>query len=118
MNEAESGRNAAAKSTRLQRGAYGERKITQLRELKTIVWGLELDEGLRFEVDMSNYKNGAFLFLTKCDDRYCVSIKERELVGERYVPGGREQWKYFETAESAWAYINKYLKNPLEVYYY
>jgi hypothetical protein len=99
---------------------YSERKITQLRELKTIIWGLDLDEGIRFIVDLPGYKDGAFLFLTKGDDKYCVSLKERVLdeKGGQFVPGGKEQWKYFETAETAWAYVSKFLKTPIEAYYY
>ncbi|MHB8568436.1 MAG: hypothetical protein ACYC7D_10485 [Nitrososphaerales archaeon] len=101
-------------------GGYDERKITQLRELKTIVWGLDLDEGIRFAAELPGYRDGAFVFLTKGDDRYCVSIKERTLDEKmnRYVPGGKEQWKYFETAESAWTYVSKFLKVPFEAYYY
>jgi len=102
------------------RVGYNERKITQLRELKTIVWGLDLDEGLRFVVEMPGYKDGAFLFLTKNEDKYCVSIKERvfDEKAEQFVPGDKDQWKYFETAETAWAYISKLLKTPLEAFYY
>ncbi|MDG6905377.1 MAG: hypothetical protein JRN20_06300 [Nitrososphaerota archaeon] len=99
---------------------YHERKITQIRELKTLLWGLDLDEGIRFAVDVSGYEKGAFFFLTKCDDRYCLNIKERILdpASGELVPGVREQWKYFETAEAAWAYTSKFLKSPLEAYYY
>ena len=99
---------------------YNERRITQLRELKTIVWGLDLDEGIRFVVDMQGFKDGAFLFLTKSDDKYCVSIKERvyDERDQQFVPGDKDQWKYFETAETAWAYVSKLLKTPLEAYYY
>jgi len=99
---------------------YSERKITQLREFKNLVWGLELDEGIRWIADYPNYKDGAFLFLTKCDDKYCVSIKERvfDKAMNDFVPGGKEQWKYFETAESAWNYISKTLRTPIEAFYY
>jgi len=99
---------------------YSERKITQLRELKTIIWGLDLDEGLRFSVDYPGYKDGAYLFLTKCDDKYCTSIRERVLdtSANQFYPGGKEQWKYFETAETAWVFVSKFLKNPIEAYYY
>lgn len=99
---------------------YSERKITQLRELKTLFWGLDLDEGIRFVADVPGYQNGAFVFATKCDDRFCINMKERILDPEssQYVPGNKEQWKYFETAETAWNYANKYLKSPIEAYYY
>lgn len=97
-----------------------ERKITQLRELKTLVWGLDLDEGIRFSADVAGYDRGAFIFLNKSDDRFCVNIKERVLDPEtnQLVPGHKEQWKYFETAETAWNFISKYLKSPIEAYYY
>ncbi|MGH2637809.1 MAG: hypothetical protein ACRDF4_00750 [Rhabdochlamydiaceae bacterium] len=99
---------------------YSERKITQLRELKTLFWGLEQDEGIRFVADVPGYDKGAFVFLTKFDDRFCINFKERvfEESSKEFVPGGKEQWKYFETPETAWNYVNKYLKSPLEAYYY
>ena len=112
MNETRNGEGVAPD--------YTERKITQLRELKTLVWGLDLDEGIRFAADVTGYERGAFIFLNKSDDRFCVNIKERVLDPEtnQLVPGHREQWKYFETAETAWNFISKYLKSPIEAYYY
>lgn len=100
--------------------SYHERRITQLRELKTLLWGLDLDEGIRFVADVPGYEKGAFFFLTKCDDRFCLNIKERVLdpSSNELVPGGKEQWKYFETAEAAWNYTSKFLKSPVEAYYY
>jgi hypothetical protein len=99
---------------------YSERKITQVRELKTLLWGLELDEGIRFVAEIPNYENGAFVFVTKCDDKFCVNIKEKVMdeATKEFVPGGKEQWKYFETAEAAWIYISKFLKPPFEAFYY
>lgn len=99
---------------------YSERKITQLRELKTLIWGMDLDEGIRFVSDVPGYEKGVFIFVTKTDDRFCVNIKERlfDENSKQYVPGGREQWKYFEKAEAAWNYISKFLKSPIEAYYY
>jgi hypothetical protein len=99
---------------------YSERKITQIRELKTLLWGLDMDEGLRFTAEMPGYENGAFVFVTKCDDRLCVNIKERikDPSTNEFVPGGKEQWKYFETPEAAWNYVTKLLKPPFEAYYY
>ena len=107
-------------SKKAEKLGYSERKITQLRELKTIIWGLDLDEGIRFSIDYPGYKDGAFLFLTKCDDKYCASIREKVLdpSNNQYYPGGKEQWKYFETAESAWGFVGKFLKNPIEAFYY
>ena len=99
---------------------YGERKITQLKEIKTLVWGLDLDEGIRFEAEVPGYQEKCFVFVTKCDDKICVTTKEKILDKSlnQYVPGGKEQWKYFETPEAAWQYISKLLKPPLEAYYY
>lgn len=112
MNEARSGENSPPD--------YTERKITQLRELKTLFWSLDLDEGIRFVADVAGYEKGAFFFLNKSDDKFCVNIKERVLEPEtnQLVPGHKEQWKYFETAESAWNFVSKYLKPPIEAYYY
>jgi hypothetical protein len=115
LSQAESGRSRKQKKI-----GYGERKLTQIKEVKTLVWGLELDEGLRFEAEVAGYADKAFVFVTKCDDKLCVTIKERvydKVIG-KHVPGGKEQWKYFETPEAAWQYISKLLKPPFEVYYY
>ncbi len=103
-----------------EESGYSERKITQLRELKTLFWGLDLDEGIRFVAEVPGYEKGAFVFLTKCDVRFCINIKELVLdpTSNQYVPGSKEQWKYFETAEAAWNFANKYLKSPIEAYYY
>ncbi|HXQ92628.1 MAG TPA: hypothetical protein VN739_06450 [Nitrososphaerales archaeon] len=99
---------------------YSERKITQIRELKTLLWGMELDEGLRFTAEIPGYEKGAFVFVTKCDDKYCINVKERVVdeISKEMVPGGKEQWKYFETAEAAWNYLGKFLKPHFEAYYY
>ncbi len=108
------------KVTSGKKPSYSERRISQVRELKTLIWALDLDEGIRFIADFLNYKDGAFVFITKCDDKFCVSIKERvfDKSLNEFVPGAKEQWKYFETAESAWNYVNKLLRMPLEAYYY
>jgi hypothetical protein len=99
---------------------YGERKITQMKELKLLFYGLDLDEGIRIVAEMSGYPNGAFVFATRCGDKLCVSVKERVLDKELndYVPGGKEQWKYFETPDAAWQYYSKFVKQPIEAYYY
>ena len=99
---------------------YAERKITQLRELKALFWGLDLDEGIRFIAEVPGYEKGAFIFLNKSDDMYCINIKERVLDPEsnQLIPGEKEQWKYFETPETAWNYVSKYLKSPIEAFYY
>jgi hypothetical protein len=106
--------------TEKQSEGYKERKITQMKELKLLFWGLDLDEGIRLVADVPGYENGAFVFATKCDDKLCISIKERVFdknVNE-YVPGGKEQWKYFEKADAAWQYFGRFLKQPFEAYYY
>jgi hypothetical protein len=99
---------------------YSERKITQIRELKNLLWGLDLDEGIRFMAELPGYGKGAFVFITKCDDKFCVNIKERiqDEATKELVPGGKEQWKYFETAEAAWNFVSKLLKPPFEAFYY
>jgi hypothetical protein len=89
------------KPDNVDESGYHERKITQLRELKTLLWGLDLDEGIRFVAEIPGYEKGAFVFLSN-----------------ELVPGGKEQWKYFETAEAAWTYASKFLKTPIEAYYY
>jgi hypothetical protein len=99
---------------------YSERKITQMKELKLLFWGLDLDEGIRVVADVPGYENGVFVFATRCGDKFCVSIRERIFDKEAndYYPGGREQWKYFEKADSAWQFFLKYVKQPVQAYYY
>jgi len=100
--------------------SYSERKITQIRELKNLLWGLDLDEGIRFVAEVPGFEKSAFVFVTKCDDKYCISVKEqiRDETSSELIPGGKEQWKYFETAEAAWNYMSKLLKHPFEAFYY
>jgi hypothetical protein len=107
-------------ATAKRKGRYSERLITNIRELKTLVLGLDLDEGIRFVADIEGYEKGAFVFLTKCGEELCVSIKERVLdkSSRAYVPGAREEWKYFKTPEEAWAFIVKLVKEPIRAYYY
>ena len=111
---------AREKQDTTSKESYSERKITQIRELKTLLWGLDLDEGIRFTAEMPGFDKGAFVFVTKCDDKYCISIKEKiqDPSSGQQIPGGREQWKYFETAEGAWNYMSKFLKPPFEAFYY
>ncbi|MDH2900806.1 MAG: hypothetical protein PXY39_07515 [archaeon] len=109
-----------SRQSRRSKHGYGERKIAQLDELKTLVWGLDLDEGIRFSANVPDHPGKSFVFITKCEDKICVTIKERILDKSlnQYVPGGKEEWKYFETPESAWQYITKLLSPPFEAYYY
>jgi hypothetical protein len=108
------------KQSRRSKHGYGERKVTKLNELKSLVWALDLDEGIRFVAKVHGYPGKSFVFITKCDDKVCVTIKERILDKSlnEYVPGGKEEWKYFETPESAWEYITTFLPAPVEAYYY
>lgn len=110
----------ASRPRRPKGSSYSERKITQLGELKNIVMGLDLDEGIRFVVDVPGYEGKAFVFATKGDDKICIVTKERVFDKNinQYVPGGKEQWKYFETPDEAWDYVSKLLKPPIEAYYY
>lgn len=106
--------------TKSSKAGYEERKITQLKELKALLWGLDLDEGIRFVANVEGYPEPCFVFVTKCDDKICVTAKERvfDKALNHYVPGGKEQWKYFESAETAWQYIEKLLNPPIEAFYY
>ncbi|MHB1908963.1 MAG: hypothetical protein ACYCQJ_08860 [Nitrososphaerales archaeon] len=88
--------------------------------MKTLLWGIDLDEGIRFVAEVPGYKDKAFVFITRCEDKICITIRERifdPALGE-FVPGGKEQWKYFEVPEAAWQYVTKLLKTPFEAYYY
>jgi hypothetical protein len=108
------------KQSRKIKHSYGERKITELNELKNLVWALDLDEGIRFVANVPGHQGKSFVFITKCDDKLCVSVKERILDKSlnQYVPGENGEWKYFETPESAWEYIRELLPSPIEAYYY
>jgi hypothetical protein len=99
---------------------YHERKITDLEQLKLLVSGLDLDEGIRFLAELSGYDQGAFVFLTRTGGKFCANIKERvkdSKTGE-YVPGKKEEWKYFMKPSEAWSFVSKLLKPPIEAYYY
>jgi hypothetical protein len=113
-------RSEPKQSIRKSKHSYGERKITNLDDLKNLVWALDLDEGIRFVSNSSRPQGKSFVFITKCEDKLCISIKERifDRSLNQYVPGGKEEWKYFETPEEAWQFITGVLPTPLEAYYY
>lgn len=103
-----------------QRTGYSERRVTDLQELKALVWGLELDEGIRFVTQVPEYKDGAFVFLTKSGGRYVANIKERvfdQTLGN-FIPGTQEHWTYFEKSYEVWNFVTKLLKPQFEAYYY
>jgi hypothetical protein len=99
---------------------YKERKITDLEELKLLISGLDLDEGIRFVAELPGYEHGAFVFITKSGGKFCANIKERVPDGPSggYVPGKREEWKYFTKPHEAWNFVSKLLKPPIEAFYY
>jgi hypothetical protein len=109
-----------SKQTKHTKHGYGERKVTTLDELKTLLWGLDLDEGIRFTAEVPGRTGKSFVFVTKCYEKICVSTKERifDKGLNKFVPGGKEEWKYFENAEEAWMFITGLLKAPIEAYYY
>jgi hypothetical protein len=112
--------NSESKVSKQRDRGYKERKITQLSELKNLVWGLDLDEGIRFLANVPGREGRSFVFVTKCDEKICVTTKDRILDKSlnEYIPGGKEEWKYFESPESAWQFISSLLKTPIEAYYY
>ncbi|MDG6996142.1 MAG: hypothetical protein JRN52_09465 [Nitrososphaerota archaeon] len=99
---------------------YREKKITDLQELKLLVWGMELDEGIRFVADMPPYENGAFVFLTKSGGRFIANAKERvyDEASRNYIPGSKEEWKYFDKPHEVWNFVTKLLKPQFEAFYY
>lgn len=103
-----------------KRMGYSEKRINDLQELKLLVWSLELDEGIRFVTEMPEYRDGAFVFLTKSGGRFVANIKERvfdETLGN-YVPGSHEEWMYFDKAQDVWSFVTKLLKPQFEAFYY
>src|SRR5579871_81490 len=123
MNQGEEEVKQQGQQTQARRKhSYGERKITNIEELKTLVWGLDLDEGIRFIEEVPGRPGKSFVFITKCGEQICITTKERifDRAMNKYVPGGHEEWKYFNTPEEAWKYIVGDLlkKSPIEAYYY
>jgi hypothetical protein len=99
---------------------YHERKITDLEQLKLLVSGLDLDEGIRFTAEIPGYENGAFVFLTRTGGKFCANIKEKvkDTKSGEYVPGTKEEWKYFTRPGEVWNFVSKLLNPPFEAYYY
>lgn len=114
MNQSESNQPRRTKH------GYYERKITSLDELKTLLWGLDLDEGIRFTAEVPGRTGKSFVFVTKCDEKICISTKDRifDKGLNKYVPGGKEEWKYFDEIDDAWRFVSELLKAPIEAYYY
>lgn len=114
--------NKLPKDSSRSYAGYSEKKITDLEELKLLISGLELDEGIRFVANFEGYKDGAFVFLSRCgdNDKFCANLKERvyDEASRSFVPGMREEWKYFDRPSEVWSYTKRILKPPVEAYYY
>ncbi|MCL4519271.1 MAG: hypothetical protein M1587_08755 [Thaumarchaeota archaeon] len=99
---------------------YSEKKITDIQELKLLVWGMDLDEGIRFVTEIPGYKEGAYVFLTRSEGKFIANVKERvfDESSKNYLPGSKEEWKYFDRPNEAWSFVTKFLGPKFEVFYY
>lgn len=99
---------------------FSERRIRSLRELRKVVDSLDLDEGVRVLGRFEELRGGGFIFINKSSNLYCVNTAERIYSEEMgtHVPGGREEFLYFKTAEETIRYVEKNAAKPLEAWSY
>ena len=99
---------------------YTDRHIRGFPLLKTLIGALDLDEGIRIQGKVRGFARGGYIFVTKSRGRYCVNICEqlKDPRSGTYVPGGREEWYYFEGAVAVLRCIRPILKSPLLAWAY
>lgn len=99
---------------------YTDTRIHGFSRLETLVGALDIDEGIRIQGKVRGFARGGYVFVTKSRGRYCVNVCEQVLdTGSRkYIPGGREEWYYFDGAAAVLGYIRPIIKTPLLAWAY
>jgi len=88
--------------------------------LLDFIQALDEDEGIRVEGNLENHENGGFVFVGYYRGSYCVNICDR-VWSERlrkYVPGGKDEWYYFDAPRQAFDFALKEAKRPLRAWLY
>ncbi len=99
---------------------YSERPVRNEHDLLDFIQALDEDEGIRVEGNLENHENGGFVFVGYYRGSYCVNICDR-VWSERlrkYVPGGKDEWYYFDAPRQAFDFALKEAKRPLRAWLY
>jgi len=99
---------------------YSERPINNERDLLDFIEALDEDEGVRIEGNLRNHENGGFVFVGTYRGSYCVNICDKVWAPKlrQYVPGGRDEWYYFDKGKEAFRFVLKEAKRPLRAWLY
>ncbi len=99
---------------------YREHRVRSVKELRNLIDGLDLDEGIRIVGDLNGFLHGGFIFIVKSRGRYCVNFCDRLLDKKLggYVPGGREEFHYAALPEEVWAIVKDKFASPLKAVTY
>ncbi len=101
-----------------------EKQVRNLRELKRLIKALDLDEGIRVVGDFRALRGGGFIFIstvhTPASESYCVNISERIYDDEAkaYLPGGREEFRYFADDDEVFLFVERNAVKPLQAWSY
>lgn len=96
---------------------YKEKKIKSIREAMEV---LDPDSGIRLRTKLKRNNNEKFVFITRSGGRYVVNTADPVLdkSSGKEVPGGREDWLFFDTCEEAWQALNNLIIIPMEAWLY
>ncbi len=99
---------------------YAERPIRTQRDLRDYIGALDEDEGVRIEGHSKEHANGGFVFVGTYRGSYCVNLCDKVWNSKlrKYLPGGNDEFLYFETANEAFDYVKKLARRPLRAWLY
>lgn len=99
---------------------YSERPISHERDLFDFIKALDEDEGIRIDGNLKNHQNGGFIFVGIYRGSYCVNICDKVWSTKlrKHIPGGKDEWYYFDTAKQAFDFVMKEAKRPLRAWLY
>ncbi|MCS7142918.1 MAG: hypothetical protein NZ920_03875 [Aigarchaeota archaeon] len=97
-----------------------ERQLRSWRELRRAIEGLEHDEGIRIEAPLKVLRRRSYVFISRSDGTYIVNrterVYDRRLRG--FVPGGKEEWAFFDDPAQLLLHINQNFRRPLKAWIY
>jgi hypothetical protein len=101
-----------------------ERQIQSVNELKRLIKALDLDEGIRVVGNFKALRGGGFIFIStvhsSAPESYCANISERiyDKGAKMYLPGGKEEFRYFSDADEVFRFVEANAVKPLQAWSY
>ncbi|MAH21929.1 MAG: hypothetical protein CMO12_03865 [Thaumarchaeota archaeon] len=99
---------------------YTDTRINGFSRLETLVRALDIDEGIRIQGKVRGFARGGYVFVTRSRRQFCVNVCEQvvDTGSGKYIPGGREEWYYFDDAAAVLRYIRPIIETPLLAWAY